>query len=170
MLELLPLAFHLFSTNQAELLIKRLEKQPDPRRCILFRPDLSEPGGGGCSQYPFRAMVCRLFGFAGTNDRLGSPRLAHCRVMRKISPPPAEGRRHRDELPNIVLFYDYGIAITSLHLDFGTIRRPINIAIREALLKVGLFLELTASSATCQRSDQPPAEPPGTPFRPRRAA
>ena len=84
-LECIPLAFELFRTFQAEFILKRLEKNGDERRCILYRPDYTEAGLWGCTQYKHRAVVCRLFGFSGNPDREGIPRLAMCRVMKEKS-------------------------------------------------------------------------------------
>lgn len=169
-LELLPLAFHLCRTGQAELLIKRIEHEPDQQRCILFRPDLVQPGGGGCSNYPHRALVCRLFGFAGTSDREGRPRLAHCRVMPPLALIPAKETQAKQTKAVMPLFNDFGLAITVLHPGFGTTRKPINHAILEALLKVGLFLELSGPGTNPASCDLPPEKPLGPSLLPRRAA
>ncbi|MCB2218270.1 hypothetical protein [Desulfofustis glycolicus] len=168
-LEMLPLAFHLFRTRQAELVLKRIERQVDSNRCILFRPDRGSPNSGACSEYHCRALVCRLFGFAGCNDRRGQPRLAFCRIMRQRTTTTRAGANGAGtgDLP---LFHDFGMAITALHPDLGTARRPINIAISEALLKVGLVIELASAHLEPASTDLPPQKPLGTPSRPRRAA
>jgi len=170
-LEMLPLAFHLFRTRQAELVLKRIERQADSNsnRCILFRPDLGDTDSGACSEYSHRALVCRLFGYAGGKDRTGRPRLAFCRVMRHRM-TPSDTVTDPAGIDNLPLFHDFGMAITVLHPDLGTARRPINLAIREALLKVGLVIELDPPHAEPASTDLPPEKPLGTPSRPRRAA
>ena len=143
MLEMIPSAFHLLRTNQAELLLERIQKQADSNQCILFRPDLSRHDGGGCALYPYRPLVCRLFGFAGNRDRQGQVKLARCRDM-----PPAiqaissnSGGESMAE-GDIPIFQAYGIAATVIHPDLGTRRMPINDALSQALAKVGLILHL----------------------------
>lgn len=168
-LEMLPLAFHLFRTRQAELVLKRIERQVDSNRCILFRPDRGSTNSGACSEYHCRALVCRLFGFAGGNDRRGQPRLAFCRIMRQRT-TTAGADAHVAVIADLPLFHDFGMAITALHPDLGTARRPINIAIGEALLKVGLVIELAPTHDEPASTDLPPEKPLGTPSRPRRAA
>jgi Fe-S-cluster containining protein len=168
-LEMLPLAFHLFRTRQAELVLKRIERQVDSNRCILFRPDRGSPGSGACSEYHSRALVCRLFGFAGGNDRRGQPRLAFCRIMRQRT-TTASADANAAGTSDMPLFHDFGMAITALHPDLGTARRPINIAISEALLKVGLVIELTPACDEPISTGLPPEKPLGAPSRPRRAA
>jgi len=161
-LECLPLAFELFRTLQAELILKRLEKNGDEKRCILYRPDYSEAGLWGCTQYPYRAVVCRLFGFAGNPDREGKARLAMCRVMKQNN---LQGATCLDdpEAP-MPLFVDAGMRITALHPGMGTRRMPINEALREALLKVGMLLDF--ASPQQHGSSDDPEHPSNNPLLP----
>ena len=156
-LEMIPSAFHLLRTNQAELLLNRIEKQADSNQCILFRPDLSQPDSGGCSLYPYRPLVCRLFGFAGNRDRQGQVKLARCRDM-----PPAIKATSSDSGDesmtggDIPIFQAYGIAVTVIHPDLGTRCMPINDALSQALAKVGLILhlEMTADQRAKQVAEK----------------
>lgn len=162
-LEMLPLAFHLFQTNQAELIIKRLEKPQESKQCIFFRPDLCQQGKWGCSQYPHRALVCRLFGYACQKDRNGIPRLGMCKVMAcKLT----EDEVNSITVP-IVLFSDAGMQITCLHPGFGTQRLPINVAILQALHKAGIALQMADAELPAQEPDKPEnPTPPITPLFP----
>jgi len=160
-LECIPLAFELFRSCQAELILKRLEKNGDDRCCILYRPDFSAAGLWGCTQYRHRSVVCRLFGFAGNRDREGSPRLAMCRVMKEKGGGAAEQIKLDDPNSPMPLFVDAGLRITALHPGLGTTRMPINTALQEALLKVGMMLDLTAPAPVARPGDneQPPDKP-----------
>lgn len=159
-LECIPLAFELFRTCQAELLLKRLERNIDEKQCILFRPDFIEKGEWGCTQYQHRALICRMFGFAGNRDRSGNPLLAMCRIMK----PGRETFKYdlSDERAPMPLFTDAGMRITALHPSFGAKRLPINQALTQTLYKVGIYLDMTepreglASSLT---PDLPPDKP-----------
>jgi Fe-S-cluster containining protein len=164
-LEMVPLAFHLFRTNQAELLIKRMERE-EGVECILFRADLLGSLGGGCSQYSHRALVCRLFGFAGNNDRNGVARLALCRVMRES----LKRENDRFESPYLPIFQMYGLAITALHPSLGARRLPINQALLQALLKIGLAIDLGELCLTPKNIDFPDDTPDTRPFSPNRRA
>lgn len=146
-LECIPLAFELFRTGQADRVLDRLDSNGDHRQCVLYRPDFTEAGLWGCSQYRHRAVVCRLFGFAGNRDRDGLPRLAMCRIMKgKSGDTPCLAAEHLSAMP---LFSDAGLAITALHPSLGTIRMPINEALYEALQKVGMFLDLAEVPPSC---------------------
>jgi uncharacterized protein len=141
-LECLPLAFYLFASVQADAALQQLDEFGDNLRCILHRPDLARGGLWGCSQYATRVMVCRIFGFAGNRDRDGVPRLAMCRIM-KDSVGPENPLRVIDDLHvPMPLFAEAGLRITTLHPGLGTVRLPINTALRQALMKVGMALDL----------------------------
>jgi len=163
-LECLPLAFELFRTLQAELILKRLLKNKDEKRCVLYRPDLTEAGLWGCTQYQHRVVVCRLFGFAGNPDRQGNPRLAMCRVMKEKTGVDETTLTLEDPLAPMPHFVDAGLRITSLNPGMGTIRMPINSALREALQKVGMLLDLMGTD-TLYDSDTH-EEPPNKPMFP----
>ncbi len=160
-LECIPLAFELFRTFQAELILKRLEKNDDDKRCVLYRPDYTEAGLWGCTQYRYRSVVCRLFGFAGNRDRQGDTQLAMCRIMKEKTGAGTSDIDLDDPHAPLPLFFDAGIRITALHPGMGTERKPINMALRDALLKVGLLLELSGPKASCNsgENEHPPTRP-----------
>ena len=144
-LECIPLAFLLFRIAQVEPMLQVLEENGDDKRCVLYRPDLTRAGNWGCSQYGTRTVVCRLFGFAGNPDRNGVARLALCRVMKAAGADQAEIVTN-DPLALMPLFVDAGLRITAMHPGLGTVRLPINVALRQALFKVGMVLDLQAES------------------------
>jgi Fe-S-cluster containining protein len=147
-LECIPLAFLLFRTSQAEQVLDLLEQNGDAHRCILYRPDLTRAGLWGCAQYRCRPVVCRLFGFAGNRGRDGIARLAMCRIMKDMAGPERTGIVADDAAGSTMpLFVDAGLCITALHPSLGTVRMPINIALWEALMKVGMALNLTTKAS-----------------------
>ena len=145
-LECLPLAFLLFRTAQAEPMLRVLEENGDNKHCVLYRPDRTRAGLWGCSQYATRTVVCRLFGFAGNPDRDGVARLALCRVMKLAAGADLLHIIAHDPLAPMPLFVDAGLRITAMHPGLGTARLPINAALLQALLKVGMVLDLQAES------------------------
>lgn len=169
--EMLPAAFHLFATSQAELLIKRLERE-ETSQCLLFRPDLASVDGGGCSLYPFRALVCRLFGYAGNHDRNGTPQLAKCRHMEPPGNTPAPAGTTPLPGATMPIFHAFGVAVSAIHPGLGTRRMPINLALLEALTKVGLYIDFSTPEPVQPIDRDEPPDSPATspPLRPRKAA
>ena len=145
-LECIPLAFLLFRTSQAEQVMQQLEHNRDDKRCVLYRPDLTEAGQWGCSQHSVRTVVCRLFGFAGNPGRDGVAQLALCRVMKEDRGANGIPIIPKDPLAPMPLFVEAGLRITALHPGLGTVRLPINLALLQALMKVGMVLDLQANA------------------------
>lgn len=152
-----PLLFSLFKTHQADFLLKRLEQHVNSKHCILFRPDLAQNLGGGCSQYSMRPLICRLFGFAGSHDKNGRIRLSQCRHITRIQ-AKGEERLTSEKLP---IFQEYGLSISTLHPTLGLRRMSMNSALYQALLKVGLFLDLTTPPSNNPLSPKPQSTPSG---------
>lgn len=143
-LECIPLAFALFRTAQAETVLQLLAASGNDQRCVLYRPDLTQAVLWGCGQYGTRTVVCRLFGFAGNPGRDGLGRLALCRVMKASAGPEQPAVVAEDFLAPMPLFVDAGLRITALNPGLGTTRLPINAALLQALMKVGMILDLQA--------------------------
>jgi Fe-S-cluster containining protein len=129
--ELEPLARDLVARGQAEAALERAATT-GPGRCVLY--ESHGPGTGRCTEYAFRPVVCRLFGFAAVRDKQARPELAGCKVHKTQQP---EAMAHARALvaggapvPNMMAWQqevlDLGTSAT------GTLV-PINVAIQEAL-------------------------------------
>lgn len=80
-LEFLPLAWHLYKNGTAEAFYDRIEALPENSLCILFSALGERPGG--CTAYPYRALICRLFGFSSGIDKSGNKRLITCKTIKE---------------------------------------------------------------------------------------
>jgi len=80
-LELLPYAFYLYKKNEAETVYDSLLLNKSPI-CSLYQPVQTDIRKGGCLDYPHRALICRLFGFSFTRDKLGKPVLLTCKDIK----------------------------------------------------------------------------------------
>lgn len=82
-LEFLPLAWHLARTGRAEAMREHLATLHHHTPCVLL--DATNLAGG-CSMYPHRGLVCRLFGFSVEYDKTDRPRLVTCRAVKDDCP------------------------------------------------------------------------------------
>lgn len=163
-LELLPAAFELVRRGQAEAVVERAEVQAGAGRCVFFEGQ--GDGKGRCTLYSHRPGVCRLFGFASVRTRRGRE-LALCRVHRAQAP---EGSQRAAAL---VLegapagdFAGTGSQVAGVDLTLGSRLMPLNAALREALARVLLDLELQQAQtvvplfpAQRDEDDEPPTTP-----------
>lgn len=140
-LEMLSAALALARQGSVTHWLAAIEAQTGPTYCIFYQPDLAVAGRGRCLQYPWRPLICRLFGYAATLDKTGQPALASCR------------RHQRDRADTLALaqasiaaglpvahFASWQARLASLAPVWGQQYLPINQALRVALEQVGLQL------------------------------
>ena len=82
-LEFLPLAFHWFMNHEAEQKLEDLNREQSPI-CHIYSPlSIENLYSGSCSKYPFRGLICRLFGYGASKDKLGQLRLVTCKLIKE---------------------------------------------------------------------------------------
>lgn len=134
-LEFLPWAFHLFLNNEAEKTINKLNETRSTS-CFIYKP-LSIINQGRCSNYKYRGLICRLFGFAANTDKYGNLRLATCKIIKEgqaknynsISEAIAKGLY-------VPKFTEYYMQLNQIDFTLGNIILPVNKALKKALQEV----------------------------------
>lgn len=143
-LEMLPLVLELFQRGEIQEWLQLAEESDYQGQCIFYKPDPFVMGNGRCQVYHSRPTICRLFGFATVTSKSGEVQLAAC-VRHKAAMPHivAQTQAAIDEKtvhpPN---FADISQQIASLEPGFGHQRLPINEALKVAVQKVGLYLQM----------------------------
>ncbi|NMH61244.1 YkgJ family cysteine cluster protein [Alteromonas ponticola] len=134
-LEMLPLALHLFDTGQAESYLEKMSESAG-FACQLFARHSLDGSKGACTVYEWRPGICRMFGVAGYRTKTQYPTISVCSTIKSAhpekyaatliaitsSPPPmlANGRQRIAKI-------DYALGESLL---------PINQALFSALEKV----------------------------------
>jgi len=136
-LEFLPWAFHLFLNGKAEETLKELTGI-SAKNCFLYRSlSVLEYHKGSCSNYRYRGLVCRLFGYAANTDKFGKLRLATCKIIKEQQ---TENFTRAEELINkeisVPIFSDYYMRLAQIDLRMGVILIPINEALQMAIEEV----------------------------------
>lgn len=134
-LEFLPWAFHLFLNGEAENTIIQLNKNKSAT-CSIYKP-LSIINQGRCSNYKYRGLICRLFGFAANSDKYGNLRLATCKIIK-------EGQVDKYNSTTeaitkglyIPVFTEYYMQLNQIDFNLANIILPINKALKMALEEV----------------------------------
>lgn len=136
-LEFLPWAFHFFMNGQAEEALAELA-QNTSATCFLYRPkSLTEFTSGKCSNYQYRGLICRLFGFGATTDKYGKLRIATCNIIK-------EGQTEHFEKATIAIntdlsvpiFTEYYMQLSQIDFKLGNVFLPVNKAMKTALEEV----------------------------------
>ena len=133
-LEFLPWAFHLFLNGEAEKMLDTLNKT-DSLTCLIFKSSSSTQGR--CTNYKYRGLICRLFGFAANTDKYGNLRLATCKIIK-------EGQTDRYNSTaeaitkglHVPVFTEYYMQLNQIDFNLGNIILPVNKALKSALEEV----------------------------------
>ncbi len=78
-LEFLPFAYYLFQQGKAEEWYDKL-KVTDSPICLIFSP--TQVGAGLCSEYVYRGLICRLFGYSARTNKYGKHELVTCSIIK----------------------------------------------------------------------------------------
>lgn len=136
-LEFLPYAFHLFVNGKAEQVLNELNAK-ETSTCHLYSPfSLLEFEKGSCSNYRYRGLVCRLFGFGASSDKYGQLRLATCKIIK-------EGQQTNFDTAtesinnglSVPVFTDYYMNLSQIDFKLGNVIVPINKAMQLAIEEV----------------------------------
>lgn len=139
-IEFLPWAFHLFLNGEAEHMLDLLKENQSPT-CMIYK-SLSITGKGQCSNYKYRGLICRLFGFAANTDKYGNLRLATCQVIK-------EGQADKYTTTaeaitkglNVPVFTEYYMKLNQIDFQLGNLILPVNKALKMALEEVLLYYQ-----------------------------
>lgn len=135
-LEFLPWAFHLFLNDQAASTLQLL-KANKSRTCIIYKP-LTSLHQGRCSNYKYRGLICRLFGYGANTDKYGNLRLATCKIIK-------EGQQKNYHTAQeaiakglyVPVFTNYYMQLNQIDFQLGnkivTINKALQMAIEEVL-------------------------------------
>jgi uncharacterized protein len=135
-LEFLPWAFHLFLNGKAEETLALLNNMKSGN-CLIYRPLSVLEHKGSCSNYRYRGLICRLFGYAANTDKYGKLRLATCKIIKEQQ---QENFHKAEELinngKNVPIFTNYYMQLAQIDLRLGVILLPINKALKIAIEEV----------------------------------
>jgi len=136
-LEFLPWAFHLFLNGTAESTLEELTKVTTAN-CFLYRPlSVLEHHRGNCSNYKYRGLICRLFGYGATTDKYGKMRLATCKIIKEEQQENfATAETAINNGIYVPIFTDYYMRLAQIDLKMGMTLLPINQALKAAIEEV----------------------------------
>lgn len=145
--EFLPLAVYLWEKGEAGIWVDRLSGDKRGGVCVFYRPDPGVQDNGRCAVYSHRGLICRMFGIFGTKDKKGAPGLAVCSVIKKKFPEKVgEAEKAAGSAAGVPFMTAFSSKLAAIDPSLGTSFYPINTAIRYAIEKVGLGIELAGKT------------------------
>ena len=137
-LEFLPWAFHLFLNGKAEETLKELAGSITAKNCFLYRSlSALEYHKGSCSNYRYRGLICRLFGYAANKDKFGKLRLTTCKIIKEEQQENfIKAEEAINKAINVPVFTDYYMQLAQIDFRMGRTLLPINEALKIAIEEV----------------------------------
>lgn len=134
-LEFLPWAFHLFINGEAESTLSKLNETKS-LTCLIYKP-LSLKDRGSCSNYKYRGLICRLFGFSANTDKYGTLRLATCKIIKEGQADKYNSTAEAiTKSLHVPIFTEYYMQLSQIDFHLGNKILPINKALKMAIEEV----------------------------------
>jgi Fe-S-cluster containining protein len=125
-LEFFPLARFIYREKREEEVWEKLSKNSEV--CIFFQ----KQGQGCCSVYPYRGLICRLFGFSLRKEKTGKISPLTCRMLQEKFSPTVE-------LQLLPIMSECAYNFLDIDPALATIQHPINTAIARAMQRWSFF-------------------------------
>ena len=136
-LEFLPFAYYAYKQGLALSWLEKLKSDQAPSLCAILRPFHKLEERGFCSQYAYRGLVCRLFGFSAVRNKYGSTVLATCRPIKEHQQENvALAQQQIGKGAFVPVGNHYYMQLTSIDFILSNAFYPINEAIAKALEEV----------------------------------
>jgi len=130
-IEFLPFAHYLFLLNVYTEWLARIEEHKG-NLCLLFEP--TKAGAGLCSQYVYRGLICRLFGFSARTNKYAKHEFISCQTIKTeqtVAYNNTAERVLRGEL--VPVMNHYYMRLHAIDQDLARDFYPINEAIKRAI-------------------------------------
>lgn len=134
-LEMLPLALHLYDQGIAESTLEALQQHTQDG-CFFYKASSEDRKSGQCGVYPFRPAVCRMFGAAGYRGREGEVLLSVCKVIRADAPEAVIATEQSLSSETPPMMRNHKAQIAQLDYELSKENMPIKQATAAALEKV----------------------------------
>ena len=130
-LEFLPFADYLYHQNQSLEWLDRLS-QHESTLCLLFEPN--KTGSGLCSQYRYRGLICRLFGFSARTNKYAQREFISCQTIKTEQAIPFKATVEKIQSGSpIPVMNNYYMRLHGIDADLARDFYPINEAIKRAI-------------------------------------
>lgn len=134
-LEFLPLALKLYDDGKAESFLEELQSNTSST-CHVFRPYVTN-FGGLCNEYPYRGLICRLFGFTARRDKEGKPEIITCKLIKthqeKEYQQAIDNIKNGKRIPIMSEFYTRLASIDPSLSQFYPINKAMEVAVETVL-------------------------------------
>ncbi len=131
-LEFLPFAYYLYKNDLAFEWHDKL-KTTESSICLILNP--TQNGAGLCSEYAYRGLICRLFGYSARTNKYGKHELVTCQIIKSDQEDAYQHAVQEIETGSIALpvMSQYYMQLHAIDFELTREFFPINEAMRRAI-------------------------------------
>lgn len=130
-LEFLPFAHHLYTQGVAFDWLDKIEASDSPL-CHILSP--TQGGAGLCSEYKYRGLICRLFGYTARTNKYSKKELVTCAIIKTEQAPQYEAAVKKiDEGEPVPVMSQFYMQLHGIDFELTRDFYPINQAMRKAI-------------------------------------
>jgi Fe-S-cluster containining protein len=130
-LEFLPFAYHLYKAGIAEEWLDKIKSSDSPI-CHILNP--TQNGAGLCSEYTYRGLICRLFGYSARTNKYGKKELVTCQIIKTEQFDAFQNAESKIELGlEIPVMNQFYMQLHGIDFELTKDFYPINTAIQHAI-------------------------------------
>jgi uncharacterized protein len=130
-LEFLPFALYLHDHDLAFEWLERLETG-DSNVCLILNPTAATQGL--CSEYKYRGLICRLFGYSARTNKYGAKELVTCQLIKtEQTDAYVQTEKAIKENAAVPVMNQYYMRLHGIDHQLAQDFYPINEAIRRAI-------------------------------------
>ena len=136
-LEMLPMALRIYDEGKLDEWLERLENAED-KSCLVYK-STGPNGQGHCSIYKERPSLCRMFGVAGYTNKYQEVTLSICKYIKEEYPQYlAHAEANAEKAPTMK---QWSNRLMTIHPELIQNKKPINLALKEALERVAFNMQ-----------------------------
>lgn len=106
--------------------------------CHIYNPfTIADSSMGNCSNYAYRGLICRLFGYGANTDKYGKLRIITCKIIKEEqSEKFLNASESIDNGLPVPIFTDYYMNLSQIDFKLGQLILPINKSLIMAIEEV----------------------------------
>nr|WP_321451571.1 YkgJ family cysteine cluster protein [uncultured Carboxylicivirga sp.] len=133
-IEFLPLAYHLYKTGRYKEVLAKIDQLNNEFACPLLNVLSHEGSKTGCTFYPYRGLICRLFSYNYVTSKYGVKKINACKTIR-LNQPLEVDKANQLLLTKTICpkASDYYSRLLFIHFNEARNLYPIGTAIRIAI-------------------------------------
>ena len=136
-LEFIPFALQVYREGTSSVWLEKFSA--GGTICVIL--DERQAGQGHCSQYLYRGMICRLFGYAARRNKYDKKELVTCQIIKtELSKAYERASDQINSSMQVPMITDYYLKLKSIDPELGNTFLPVNDAIKRAIEHVETYM------------------------------